>query len=133
MKNRRTKAITPLLLFFVILTALLVTGKGMLERWGLDRDVVIIGNILLFLITLLSFNMGLKGLRDPNPHAFVRSVYSSILLKLFLCIIAAFIYISLYGNNLNKPALFTCMGLYLVYTFMEVSTLMKLLKDQSHE
>jgi Ca2+/Na+ antiporter len=85
----------------------------------------------LFLITFLSFVLGLRGLKNPNPHAFVRSVYTSMMLKLFLCIIAAFIYIAMYRDNLNKPALFICMGLYLVYTFMEVSILMKLLKEKN--
>ncbi|HYK54931.1 MAG TPA: hypothetical protein VEV15_00505, partial [Flavisolibacter sp.] len=99
--------------------------------WGVNQDVVIMGNLLLFLITLISFVLGLKGLNNPNPHAFVRSVYTSMMLKLFLCIIAAFIYIAMYRDNLNKPALFTCMGLYLAYTFMEVSVLMKLLKEKN--
>ena len=74
--------------------------------------------------------MGKKGLNNPNPHAFVRSVYGSIMIKLFLCIIVALIYIAIYQKQLNKPALFTCMGLYLVYTFMEVSILMKMLKHK---
>jgi hypothetical protein len=105
----------------------------MLDRWGVDQDVVLIGNLLLFGITLLSFLLAQKGLKSSNPHAFVRSVYSSMMIKLFLCIIAAFIYIAMYRDNLSKPALFTCMGLYLVYTFMEVSILMKLLKGRANE
>jgi hypothetical protein len=104
----------------------------MLTRWGMDQDVMIIGNLLLFLITLLSFMMAISGLKNPNPHAFVRSVYSSIMLKLFACVIAAFIYISLFKDQLSKPALFACMGLYLVYTFIEVSLLMKLLRESKN-
>jgi hypothetical protein len=46
--------------------------------------------------------------------------------------IAAFVYISINKTGLNKPALFTCMGLYLLYTFMEVGALMKMLKRKSH-
>ena len=115
-------------LFFVLLNAIFIAGNNFLEDKGFDRDVLIIGNLLLFLITLLSLFMGKRGLNNPNPHAFVRSVYSSIMIKLFLCIIVALIYIAIYQKQLNKPALFTCMGLYLVYTFMEVSILMKMLK-----
>ena len=102
----------------------------MLENRGFDTDVLMIGNLLLFLITLMSFVMGRRGLNNPNPHAFVRSVYASIMIKLFLCIIVALIYIAIYQKQLNKPALFTCMGLYLVYTFMEVTILMKMLKHK---
>jgi hypothetical protein len=131
MIKRRFKSFVPVVIFFVALNAFFISGKNMLAKWGVDQDVVIIGNLLLFLITFLSFVLGLRGLKNPNPHAFVRSVYTSMMLKLFLCIIAAFIYIAMYRDNLNKPALFICMGLYLVYTFMEVSILMKLLKEKS--
>ena len=104
----------------------------MLDRWGADQQVLIIGNALLFVITLASFMLAQKGLNNPNSHAFVRAVYSGIMIKLFLCLAAAFIYISTNKAKLNKPALFICMGLYLVYTFMEVSSLMKLLREKKN-
>lgn len=87
----------------------------------------------MFGITFLSFLMSEKGLQNKNPHAFVRAIYSSILLKFFICIIAAFIYISTNKQNINKPALFTCMGLYLVYTFVEVGVLTRMLKKRKNE
>ncbi|MGN6165727.1 MAG: hypothetical protein ACTHOF_14410 [Flavisolibacter sp.] len=133
MVKRKFKSFMPVVFFFIALNGFFISGKNMLARWGVDQDVMIIGNLLLFIITLLSFLLAQKGLKNPNPHAFVRSVYSSMMIKLFICIIAAFIYISMYRDNLNKPALFTCMGLYLVYTFMEVSILMKLLKEKTNE
>ena len=123
-----TKRFLPVLFLFLILTALFLTATSPLEKWGADREVLIIGNLFLFIITFLSYRLSLRGLSSPNPHAFVRSVYGGIMLKLFLCIIVAFIYIARFGKELNKPALFTCMGLYLVYTFLEVNTLMKLLR-----
>jgi hypothetical protein len=132
MIKRRFKAFTPVVVFFVALNAFFISGRNMLHRWNADQEVLIIGNLLLFVITLLSFFLAQRGLKNPNPHAFVRAVIASIMIKLFVCIIAAFVYISIYKANLNKPALFTCMGLYLVYTFMEVSVLMKLLKQKTN-
>lgn len=131
--TRKPKAFFPLVLFFLALNAFFIAGDNMLRRWNADRDVLIIGNLILFVITLVSFIISFRGLRSTNTHAFVRSVYGSIMLKLFLCIIAALAYIAVYQKNLNKPALFTLMGLYLVYTFMEVSILMKLLKQKPTE
>jgi len=32
----------------------------------------------------------------------------------------------------NKAALFTCIGLYFVYTFIEISVLLKLLKQKKN-
>jgi hypothetical protein len=46
--------------------------------------------------------------------------------------IAAFIYIQMAKKEVNKPALFACMGLYLVYTFIEISTLTKMLKQKKN-
>lgn len=130
MNRSNFRMFRPVIAFFAILSALVVVGRNFFERYNIDGDVVLAGNLLLFLITLLSFYMGVKGMKHPNPHAFVRSLYSSIMIKLFLCIIAAFIYIAVYQKDLNKPALFICMGLYLVYTFIEVSILMKMLRHK---
>ena len=130
MKQNKLRPLLPLTGVFLIVGALSFTGLGLLSRWGLDENVLGIGNIILFLATVLSYFLALRGLRSINPHAFVRSVYSSILLKFFICLSAALIYIMIYRGDLNKPAIFVCMGLYLVYTFIEVGTLIKLLKEK---
>ena len=133
MRQGKFKGFLPVVIFFIALNGFFISGKNMLQRWNTDRDVLIIGNLLLFLITLSSFLLAQRGLKNPNPYAFVRSIYASVMIKLFVCIIAAAVYIAMYKTNLNKPALFICMGLYLVYTFMEVAVLMKLLKLKKHE
>lgn len=130
--KRKSKAFTPVILFFIISNAFLLVFKGRMEEWGFDRNVVVIGNAILFAITGISYMMAQRGLSHTNPNVFFRAVYGSIMIKLFICMIAAFIYISMNKADLNKPALFTCMGLYLVYTFMEVAVLMKQLREKKH-
>ena len=130
MRNRRH--VFPIVLFFIILNAFFISGRALLERCGADQEVLIIGNLILFVIFILSFFVAQKGLTNTNPRAFVRSVYGSMMIKLFTCIIAAVIYIAIYKKDLNKPALFTLMGLYLVYTFIEVATLTKMLKQKAN-
>lgn len=124
----RFKSFVPVVIVFILLNSFFIAGRTWLQRWNADQDVLIIGNGLLFLLTLVSFLLALRGLDHTNPHVFVRSVYVSVMLKLFICMIAAFVYISMNKAGLNKPAFFTCMGLYLVYTFMEVGILTRLLK-----
>jgi len=128
----KLKYFVPVILLFVVLTALFISGRTALDRWQVDQSVLLVGNILLFLITLVSFLLTQRGIAHSNPNVFVRAIYSSVMIKLFVCMIAAFGYISLHKQALNKPALFTCMALYLVYTFMEVGVLMKMLKAKSH-
>ena len=98
---------------------------GRLEDWGFDYAVLVFGNIIVFGISLLSYWMAVKGLTTKNNHAFFRWVYGSIMLKLFILAGVAFVYIMLNRNEVNKPGLFFCMGLYVIYTFIEVSGLMK--------
>lgn len=128
----KLKAFLPVILVFIILNGFFLFGTELLDKWNADRDVLMVGNLLLFVITLISFFIAQRGLKSPNPHAFTRAVFGSILLKLFLCIIAATVYIATYQRDLNKAALFGCMGLYLIYTFMEVSALTKMLRGKAH-
>jgi len=131
MARSTRKPFLPLILVFVFLNSFFILGKSLLERGGFDQSVLLIGNVILFVVTLLSYGLAQRGLQDKNPNAFVRSVYSSIMMKLFLCLIGAFIYIAIYQKNLNKPAFFTLMALYLVYTFVEVSVLTRQLRGRS--
>jgi Ca2+/Na+ antiporter len=132
MQNNKLKAFIPILLFFILLNAFFILGKNMLVGWDADQEVLILGNLVLFVLTMLSFWLGLRGLKNANSHAFVRSIYSGMMIKMFICIIAAFIYIATYKKELNKPAFFSLMGLYLVYTFIEVSGLTKMLKQKAN-
>jgi len=82
-------------------------------------------NLLLFAITLIGFVLQRRGLRSPNSNAFVRAVYVSAMLKMFICMIAVLIYVFLFRKSINKPGLFAGMGMYIVYTIVEVTSLMK--------
>ncbi|RYD95961.1 MAG: hypothetical protein EOP50_07260 [Sphingobacteriales bacterium] len=131
MNRRPRKPFFPLILVFVVLNALFIAGRARLEHYGFSQEVLLYGNVFLFCISIGSFLIAQRGLADKNPHAFVRSVYGSIMMKLFLCLIVAFIYIATQRKGLNKPAFFTLMGLYLLYTFIEVSALTKMLRNRS--
>ncbi len=132
MKEGKFKGFAPVVIFFIVLNGFFISGKNMLQRWNADQEVLIVGNLLIFAVTLISFFITVRSLKNANPNVFVRSVIGSTMIKMFICVIAAFIYISIYKTGLNKPALFTCMSLYLVYTFLEVSVLMKLLKQKKN-
>jgi hypothetical protein len=132
MKRKPRKSIFTLVIFFILTTVFFITSQKLLDKWGADSAVLLSGNAILFLITTFSFFISKRGLLNQNPHAFLRGVYLGIMIKLFLCIIAAFIYISIYKTAVNKPALFTLMGLYLVYTFIEISLLTRMLRRKTN-
>ena len=131
--RNKFREFAPVVLLFVIINSLAIALRSRWADWNVSQEVLIYGNLFLFAVTFISFLIAKRGLQNTNPHAFVRSVYGSIMFKLFLCLIAAFIYIAIYKKDLNKPAFFACMGLYLVYTFLEVSILTRLLRLRSNE
>jgi uncharacterized membrane protein YvlD (DUF360 family) len=126
MNREWLKNFRPAIVIFIILTAFFISGKTFLEKKGFNQDVLLIGNLFLFVITGLSFWMMANGMKTKNTSAFLRGVYGGIMLKLFGSLIVAFIYIMTVKKDVNKPGLFLCMGLYIVYTFIEVKALMKL-------
>ena len=77
--KRKSRGFLPIVVFFAVLNAFFITGKDMLARWGADRDVLILGNCLIFIITLASFMIAFKGLNHTNPNVFMRSVMASIM------------------------------------------------------
>ena len=125
MSNENRKIFLPVILVFVILNSLIIIFKTFLENNGFDRDFLIIANLLLFILSLAAFYLQRSAIQSGNPNVFVRSVYKAMLLKLFVCFIAVIAYAFVKKSNINKPALFTSMGIYIIYTSFEVAGLMK--------
>jgi len=69
----------------------------------------------------------IKSLRSPNAHVFVRMIYSSLIIKMIVCMLAALVY-GLLAKSVNKNAILGCFILYVIYTFLEVRALMKFIK-----
>lgn len=132
MLKNKFRPFTPVVLLFIIVNGLLIAGRTSLESGGFDQGMLIYANLLLFAATFFSYLLSLQGLKATNPYAFVRAITGSMILKMLLCLAAALVYIIMNRDSINKPSLFTAMGLYLVYTFTEVSILMKQAKPKEN-
>lgn len=115
----------PAIIIFFFLNLVFFTMQNRLTEKGIDQQVLVYGNIILFSLFLISFLMVAKGQRSKNNHEFFRLMYGSFILKLFLLAGIAFAYIMTMKKEVNKPALFLCMAFYVIYTITEVSALMK--------
>ena len=129
--NPDRKAFLILICLFLGFSALFGTGWAFFGRNPVDFLILLAGNVLLFAISYYSFRLGRRALHHKNVQGFLRLVYSSLLLKLFLLSIAALIYIMQYRQGVPKPALFGCFGLYLIYTFTEVRLVMQQSKQKN--
>jgi len=132
MNQNSLKLLRPMILIFILLNAFFIVGKEWLLKKNIDQDVLIAGNLILFLVSLLTFLLTQRSLKSTNPHVFVRAMYGGFIIKFFVVAVAAFVYIMVTKKNVNKPALFGCMGLYIVYTFFEVTALLRILKQKKN-
>lgn len=126
------KRFLPLLGLFIAVTSFTNLFRDFLSGKGIDADVLVIGNVLIFLISLLSLYFHIKGFLDKNVQVFLRSVYGSLMIKMFGLAAIAAIYILVMKKEVNKPALFICMGLYVLYTIIEIRQVFNLLKEKKN-
>lgn len=132
MNKQSLKNFFPAIMIFLVLNSGFLAMMKKLESWGFNYSVLVVGNLLVFGVSFISYWMAVKGLTTKNTHAFFRWVYGSVMIKLFLLASIAFVYIMMNKKEVNKPGLFFCMGLYVVYTFIEVSALMKVNKQKTN-
>lgn len=121
----RFKSFLPLLIIFVIASVIPVVFRNTLVRLNIDQGVVITGNLILFAVAAISYVFYRKALNAGNTQVFLRHFYSGMLLKFMACLMAVLIYVLTVGKDVNKGGLFCLMGLYMIYTFLEIALLMK--------
>ena len=132
MTESKIKPFLPIVLIFIVVSLFCyLTAAWMADR-NIDALVLFIGNLILFAATAGSFFLYQKALHHQNIQAFLRMMYSSLLLKMAFALGATLLYLFLAGKGVNKYAVLCCFGLYIVYTFVEVKVLMRLSKLQKN-
>jgi hypothetical protein len=116
----KKKIFLPLVLVFVVVNLLALMMGSVFKKWNIDSWVVGGANCLLFFISIYNALQHLKVMSQNNPHAMVRGVMGSTVLKLFVLGTAAFIYLFNSGEHRNVNGLFFSMGLYILYTWLDV-------------
>ena len=126
MGKNNIKLFTPLIVVFFFVSLCCVGFNEFLSQHHTDYSVVLVANLLLCAISIFSLYRQIASIKNTNPHAMVRVVMGSVVLKLFVLGTAAFMYLYISGEQKNVNALFIGMGLYLVYTWLEVKISMQL-------
>lgn len=122
------RSLLPITLIFIITNGFFIVGRSLLEKWNIDQSVVLVGNLILLLATVVSFVMYWKSLQNDRVQVFLRMIYGGMFIKMMICLFTALIYIMIAQKGVNKAGIFVCMGLYFLYTFVEMSILMKVSK-----
>ena len=126
------RAFVPIVVIFVITTLLFIIVPSLDFLWNMDKRVMIGGNLILFIATFISFYLYSRSLSNDNVHAFLRMIYGGMFAKMMICLFAALIYIMIAKKGVSKGAIFGCMFLYFVYTFVEISIIMKLSRKERY-
>ena len=130
LKPKFSKLIIPFgAIYILILLPLRIFGKN-LEAHNFDVDFILSANLLIFLLTVIALWMQTRGASSTNLNAFLRGIYSSLLMKMFVIVGAIFIYIAVADGKVNQNAIFSSMGIYIVYTAVEVILLMKIVRKK---
>ena len=101
-------------------------------RRGINHLVVQGANLLLFLLMFVSAYLHHKALQNSNPHAFLRSVLSATVIKMFVIAGATFIYLLAAGEQRSVYAVLAGMGLYIIYMIVELRGLFRMNKQNNN-
>lgn len=130
--NTFSKPVLKMIIVFVILIVAAFFFRSHLEAKNVDVNMILTGNLILFVLGVFTLNRSLKAINNTNPHVFVRSFYSGFLIRLAVVAVAAFLYIYSKNGQVSRESLFLFMGLYAIYSIIEVSALRKVLKEKSN-
>ena len=120
MEKKYWLLVLPLMIAFVIITVFSLGFRVALETGKVNVNVVLGANLILFLFSMFNIYFQSKNIHNPNPNAVIRGVMAGMFLKLFGLAAAAVIYLFAAGSNRSVYAVFAGMGLYIIYTWLEV-------------
>jgi heme/copper-type cytochrome/quinol oxidase subunit 3 len=127
--NSLIKKLVPLFSVFIVVNCLAIILNKSLQSVNINTDVVIGANCILFFVSTLSIAIHKQACDKKNPNAIVRSMMMASLLKLMIVAFSVVIYIFLAKEKRNSYGIFCGMGLYIIYTFIEVRIASKMRQE----
>jgi hypothetical protein len=130
--RKKNNGILYLFILFVIINLFCFLFKTWLDAKKIDHLVVIGANCILFVLSATVYFLHMRAAKNKNPHVFVRSVMAGTFIKLVVIAIAIVVYLKLSEENKSVYGVVTGMGLYFVYTFIEVKSASRLNKQNGN-
>jgi hypothetical protein len=111
------KIMTPILGLFALVNTLCFLFMESMPYF--NYYFIIVVNTMLIFTAFLSYIRILK-MDKNNPNAMIRSVMLGTLMKMGVFAIAALIYAKTQQTKVGIPTLLVCMGIYLLYAWLEI-------------
>jgi hypothetical protein len=115
----KIKHLLPVLFVFVIVNAILLSAHSLLAEQYVKYEFVMAVNLMLLMMSIFNFNR-IRKVDMNNPRALVNSVMIGTILKMVVFAGAALFYATQKKAPVGMPTLLSSMGLYLVYTWLEI-------------
>ena len=131
MSSLTKKILVPVVILFIVINVTLYFLRSFLQSQGIDVNFVAGANLILFLISISGLLVQSRSVSSANANAFIRGIYSSLIIKMFTVIGAILIYVAIMSHELNKAGIFIAMAFYMLYTSIEVFQLMKIVRKKS--
>ena len=113
------KEFRPLLALFFAVLALVLLQQNTGLNLPINSMFIIVVNCMLFIMALFNFKR-ISEVDLKNPNAMVRSVMMGTMLKFIVFGGAALWYATQKKAPIGTNNLFIAMGLYLIYTWIEI-------------
>jgi hypothetical protein len=129
--NARQLYLFQLTLLYAAFSLLLLGGHAFLLKRGVDREVLLIANSVIYAMSIITFFLQQKALEDKNPQVFVRSVMATMMIRMLVCAGAVLVYKLFAGDAFSSTTVFISLFLYLIYLAAEAAAIMKLNKNKN--
>lgn len=129
--NKKSTLYLPLFIVFGLVFILVIVFKNYLIAKDVNTNFVLGANFILFALSIAGLFIQSRGAGATNLNAFLRGIYTSLLMKMFLIVGAILVYITIMGGEVNRPAIFIGMALYFIFTAIEVKQIMKLVRKKT--
>jgi len=120
----------PIIIFFILVNAVCLSAGNWFDKKGIDHIVLMYGNLILFILTLVACLIHIRAHKNNNPYAFVRAVTLASFLKLIVIAISVVIYFTA-AKTRSIYAIAIAMAVYIVYTIFEVRGAMRLNRERN--
>lgn len=129
--NKKSTLYLPLFIVFGLVSILVIIFKDFLAEKDVNSNLILGTNFIFFTLSIAGLFIQRRGAGSENLNVFLRGIYTSLLMKMFLIVGALLIYITIMGGEVNRPAIFICMALYFIFTAVEIKQIMKIVRKKN--
>lgn len=118
------KKFLPITALFVLMNTIGLFCIYFFPIKGIKLSFILVVNLMLFILALFNF-WRIQKMDLSKPNQMVQSVMMGTLVKMMIFAIAALIYSRQNLGPVGLITLFISMGIYLMYTFLEIQWTLK--------